>query len=765
MCQLGESRRNPMPADQNAPFKLGDFGYFRSNFAESRSAEERHRHCTSWAQGMFSLVSKSLLACVIASFALLSSGQARAQTGGTGGTISGTGGTTASPIAATDFTMYFESYNKDQGKWIQMNSTDASIFFNQAHCLCGEDQSAEFKVLIETGTGVYQKITNLLESVNSANTGQGYGRLLVGKGGTDCLVANDANVNNLDGFCTNLEYPDSSYLSNFFLMSTVANYGHYESLPIPVARLFGAYNGCTSSQSCDSTTNCTLPSAQISIQFWAQTQTQTTTAPDFDGQISGGTISLVTSVSVVPTDIIVQGGNEALAVNWDFGSTSVSSDTTLNGVQIFCRRGASYQVYADGTFSAYYQSPADVCQASAPPQPAGTDPLTQDDRYYLCSGLIPPTTQTYRITGLQNGITYGVAIAAVDKYDNIGPLSSISYGTPIPTVDFYSDYRKDGGVAPGGFCALAGWQKRGSALVTIGMVGLALIAVRRRRWKRRPPGSGGLALLIVGGTLAASAGQARAQAVYPERTSYGDLEDSEPWNGSPREFAIEARFGLYTPNVDSEFSGQPPPPGSKTPPQPNALVFGTQKRPMWQFEFDWEFLQEFGTLSPSAASIGYYKENARPAISSGWFADPNCTRCAERARRQHQPAPHSAGGAAGLPHGRSRQSLEHPARALRERSGSTTPSGPSPTATATCVVYAGNSKGQGGTMGWQAAVGLSLQPRFSRSGRRARFRCGLGREPHLRLLRARPHRRLRPLPQGRLRVGDNTWFAGLMFEF
>jgi hypothetical protein len=748
-----------MPADQNAPFKLGDFGYFRSNFAESRSAEERHRHCTSWAQGMFSLVSKSLLACVIASFALLSSGQARAQTGGTGGTISGTGGTTASPIAATDFTMYFESYNKDQGKWIQMNSTDASIFFNQAHCLCGEDQSAEFKVLIETGTGVYQKITNLLESVNSANTGQGYGRLLVGKGGTDCLVANDANVNNLDGFCTNLEYPDSSYLSNFFLMSTVANYGHYESLPIPVARLFGAYNGCTSSQSCDSTTNCTLPSAQISIQFWAQTQTQTTTAPDFDGQISGGTISLVTSVSVVPTDIIVQGGNEALAVNWDFGSTSVSSDTTLNGVQIFCRRGASYQVYADGTFSAYYQSPADVCQASAPPQPAGTDPLTQDDRYYLCSGLIPPTTQTYRITGLQNGITYGVAIAAVDKYDNIGPLSSISYGTPIPTVDFYSDYRKDGGVAPGGFCALAGWQKRGSALVTIGMVGLALIAVRRRRWKRRPPGSGGLALLIVGGTLAASAGQARAQAVYPERTSYGDLEDSEPWNGSPREFAIEARFGLYTPNVDSEFSGQPPPPGSKTPPQPNALVFGTQKRPMWQFEFDWEFLHEFGTLS-IGGSIGYYKENGSACNLSDW-SPTNCTRSSadntalrliplaalliyrmdEASEQWHIPI---------VPYGKI--GLNYTIWTVTDGNGNV-------------PNYAGGGHGQGGTPGWQAAVGLSLCLDFLDPGAARGFDADSGVNHSYAFFELDHIDGSGLYRKDVLRVGDNTWFTGLMFEF
>jgi hypothetical protein len=757
-----------MPADQNAPFKLGDFGYFRSNFAESRSAEERHRHCTSWAQGMFSLVSKSLLACVIASFALLSSGQARAQTGGTGGTISGTGGTTTSLLTAANFTMYFESWDAGQGQWVQMNSTtQAAYFFNQARCLCGEDQNAEFKVVIETGTGVYQQITNLLSTTNSFPGGQGVGYLFAGKQGTDCLVANTIDVgSNLAAYCTNLEDPNSTYPGNGFTMSELANSGHYESAAIPVARLFGAYVGCNSSQGCDSTSNCTL-SDPINIQFWAQTQAGS--SPDFDGQVSGAAISMAANVQAVPTNVIVQGGNEALSVSWGWLSTvSISTDNTLNGVQIFCRRGASNYVYADNTFGAAYLIPsyrtstgaaAGVCPATAPAQPTNVDPLTLEAPLYLCSGLIAPTTQSYRITGLQNGITYGVAIAAVDKYQNIGPLSNIFYQTPVPTVDFYSDYRKDGGVAPGGFCALAGWQKRGSALVTIGMVGLALIAVRRRRWKRRPPGSGGLAILFVTGALAASADPARAEAVYPERTSYGDLEDSEPWNGSPREFAIEARFGLYTPNVDSEFSGQPPPPGSKTPPQPNALVFGTQKRPMWQFEFDWEFLHEFGTLS-IGGSIGYYKENASACNLSDW-SPTNCTRSSadntalrliplaalliyrmdEASEQWHIPI---------VPYGKI--GLNYTIWTVTDGNGNV-------------PNYAGGGHGQGGTPGWQAAVGLSLCLDFLDPGAARGFDADSGVNHSYAFFELDHMDGSGLYRKDVLRVGDNTWFTGLMFEF
>jgi hypothetical protein len=294
--------------------------------------------------------------------------------------------------------MYFESWDASQKQWVQMNTTQAAYFFNQARCLCSEDQNAEFKVVIEAGTGVDQQITNLLSTTSAVPGGQGVGYLFVGKQGTDCLVANTVYVgSNLAAYCTNLEAPDSGYPGNGFTLLEIANTGHYESAAIPVARLYGAYVGCNSSQSCDTPINCNF-SSPVDIQFWAQTQAGS--FPDFDGQVSGAAINMVANVLATPTNVTVQAGNESLVVNWSWPSTeSISTDTILNGVQIFCRRGASYQVYADGTFGAAYLTPTMVCPNTAPTPPATADPLTLEEPLYLCSGLIPPATQSYRMTG------------------------------------------------------------------------------------------------------------------------------------------------------------------------------------------------------------------------------------------------------------------------------------------------------------------------------------------------------------------------------
>jgi hypothetical protein len=63
--------------------------------------------------------------------------------------------------------------------------------------------------------------------------------------------------------------------------------------------------------------------------------------------------------------------------------------------------------------------------------PTANVPFSNLDPKYLCSGIIPSTSTNYRIVGLQNGIPYGVGVAAVDRFGNIGAISDIVYGTPI----------------------------------------------------------------------------------------------------------------------------------------------------------------------------------------------------------------------------------------------------------------------------------------------------------------------------------------------
>ena len=94
------------------------------------------------------------------------------------------------------------------------------------------------------------------------------------------------------------------------------------------------------------------------------------------------------------------------------------------------------------------------------------------------------TNSTFMITGLKNGATYNVAVAAVDNSGNVGPPSVQGCGKPAPVDDFWKIYREDGGKA-GGFCALeAVGSPAGSMLTLVGAGSLVAAAVGRRRRRR-----------------------------------------------------------------------------------------------------------------------------------------------------------------------------------------------------------------------------------------------------------------------------------------
>jgi hypothetical protein len=213
-------------------------------------------------------------------------------------------------------------------------------------------------------------------------------------------------------------------------MAAFGNVPYATSGPIPVAYLFNALSTptCGYTGTCDKAALCTSPSTQTNIQFWAQTNSGT--YPDFDPGPAAA-VNLVGNVPVTPTKVAADGGNEALEVSWNWGSVNPATDTTLVGVQIFCQRGADTQVFQMGSFVPAYMTPAMLCPNN--PAAAATTtggPFSNFDPKYLCSGLIPATTTSYRITGLQNGISYGVGVAAVDKYGNIGASSDIAYAMP-----------------------------------------------------------------------------------------------------------------------------------------------------------------------------------------------------------------------------------------------------------------------------------------------------------------------------------------------
>ena len=101
------------------------------------------------------------------------------------------------------------------------------------------------------------------------------------------------------------------------------------------------------------------------------------------------------------------------------------------------------------------------------------------------TGGVPTVTDksrgSYTISGLVDGVTYNVVVAAVDGYGNVGAPSSEVCDFPAPVQDFWQTYETDGGKA-GGFCTLEGVGLGGTSLAGFaGIVGLAGIVRRMRR--------------------------------------------------------------------------------------------------------------------------------------------------------------------------------------------------------------------------------------------------------------------------------------------
>jgi hypothetical protein len=85
-----------------------------------------------------------------------------------------------------------------------------------------------------------------------------------------------------------------------------------------------------------------------------------------------------------------------------------------------------------------------------------------------------------QINGLQNSVPYAVAIGTTDKQGNSGPLSTVACAMPKETDDFYNVYRRAGGEAGGGWCAIGS-----GAAAPIGVAGAVFALALAARFARR----------------------------------------------------------------------------------------------------------------------------------------------------------------------------------------------------------------------------------------------------------------------------------------
>jgi MYXO-CTERM domain-containing protein len=103
---------------------------------------------------------------------------------------------------------------------------------------------------------------------------------------------------------------------------------------------------------------------------------------------------------------------------------------------------------------------------------------------YKCGGTIGNTgsaavAEAVGGQPLANGTQYAVAVAATDKFNNVGKLSNPVCETPEQTTDFWGEYRSAGGQAGG--CATTASDAPWGSLAAFGAAALTGLSLVRRR--------------------------------------------------------------------------------------------------------------------------------------------------------------------------------------------------------------------------------------------------------------------------------------------
>jgi len=194
-----------------------------------------------------------------------------------------------------------------------------------------------------------------------------------------------------------------------------------------------------------------------------------------------------------PADTTIQGFNlysaPVGASGGEGGITTVCDDASPTGTELLDDAGnpilddAGNPIYVDDAGNPITENTDAGCyQVIVPP---GTNSCVNG------TGTIDTTTASITqingtsnasgtISGLTNGTSYDVAVAAFDQFGNAGTLSNVVCASPAPIDDFWKIYNQDGGNA---FCALEVVGKRGGSIVAAMLSIAGIVLLRRRRRK------------------------------------------------------------------------------------------------------------------------------------------------------------------------------------------------------------------------------------------------------------------------------------------
>jgi hypothetical protein len=250
-----------------------------------------------------------------------------------------------------------------------------------------------------------------------------------------------------------------------------------------------------------------------------------------------------------------------------------------------------------------------------------------------------------------------------------------------------------------------------------------------------------LLLAILAGAALARPTAAEAQPGGPDFRRYQ----------TPQRWALELRFSPYSPEIDEEFGALVPPGGTP----PHECFFGKGRRPLMQAELDYQLFRGFGSAGIGLAA-GFFRERAK-AFKQGTSA---CNVVRSGDRTQLSLVPLALLGVYRLDEAwrRWRVPIVPYAKAglnytlwwIYDGNGD--------------VARVGEDRAKGGSLGWQAAVGVSLVLDFIDLGaaRSLDEETGInGTHAFFELVQTSAP----AFGRDGLRVGDRTWAAGLMFEF
>lgn len=311
----------------------------------------------------------------------------------------------------------------------------------------------------------------------------------------------------------------------------------------------------------------------------------------------------------------------------------------------------------DATDPHTYDLPDDGTGVDATPASAGYL-MARLDPTFICAEADDPTATSLRIDGLQNGQSYVVTWVATDKAGNSTAVTFTRQLKPKPAKDFWQDLHDRGSGVEGGFCLIAdtygddnpltqalrgfrddtlahtvfgralidayyatlgqlGWLVHGHlalrviagvlllplvafalawhALTLPGLVALLalVIVARRRRWKLRLPRWATAAALVL------VPARAFAQMPYWETgptdtTTLGDEESTDvDWHAG-------LRLGPYIPQIDKQFGMTP---------GPYEQMFGSSSSWLPMFDVDRTILRRYG-LVMVGLSAGYMSKSA-----------------------------------------------------------------------------------------------------------------------------------------------------------